>query len=1172
MGSAVLSAFMEAAVLSALLLSSCNEVELLPVDDDLNTLEAFAYPPQQTKVLYEEDESGNLVGNWETGDIIYGLSEEEISFRMQVAAVDSGTGTATLKVFSNHTFTEGEKLYAVYCPAGASSDLQGSAESGGQEGFLSGVMSVDLSVQGADSMPYLLLSEAQVDGSGKVCFSFRNAASVVSVSAPEISAMNSNRTITKVIVSGHNIVSGGKISVVDGSLSFVGDVPSKFIEKKVGKPLVAGVSGGFTLEDPVRVVVPPCSVGKVTFVDSKGSIYSYDVADRTLDCSKHCRIRGKEFPLVQQPVNTDLCSGGVFWSDRNLGATSVSSGSAAHGDIYRWADGDELYSDKVYTNDVKSITLKPEYPDGFSAVAGQSYYNGSAYSKYNEADGKAVLDPVDDIVQLTYPGSGWRMPTIEEFKSLESGISGGSLTLEAGSSSSYINITDVDGNKLVFTRPYGAKGTSFNSDRGRYWSSTVVSAETDTKRYLKAHYFRVNSAAVTSGTQLRNFGYSVRPVKSSGVTPGASGGSDEPDLPNLNAGKSVADLPSWNNISIDWSNLTSTNHPRLFLRNKDIKSICENVNSAPDSYLATLHNGVLAGARAAVKNTAALKYEITVGGQLLQTSRKALQRIADLAYAYRVTGEDRFLEMADWNINAVCDFPDWHPDHFLDVAEMATAVAIGYDWLHDDLPESTIQKAEERLKSYALDQAESYGIYSRTGNWNQVCMGGLVCAALAVYEKYPEICDEVVRKALSSNAAEVKAIYSPSGAFPEGPGYWEYGTTYQGIMNLALETVLGTDFELPSIEGFDKTGLYYMYVRGNSGKRFNYSDSGEEDEVSIGMWYMSYKLKKPYYLYQDISKMSEAYFKSEKYAFMALTCCLKMGNFSVTAPSGNIYKANGANPILACRTGWGKDDLYLALKGGEANISHAHLDVGEVVFDAYGTRWFKDFTYSTDYGEMRSILQASGIDISELGNREQDSWRWKFFQYHNLRHSTITVDGKAHWPYGVATIDKIDEVSSAEGDTNSNVSSADGGVTGNASRLGGYVDLTNCFYSQLATGNRTAVIRDGSYLEITDVLTALPAASASIRWTCASDAKPELTDVGIVLTDVNGVKMLLSTTAPDASFKIWSVDPADSEDYTSPFTETADLHQNPLDGYLCGFEYTIPAGEKSSITTTLKRL
>ena len=56
-------------------------------------------------------------------------------------------------------------------------------------------------------------------------------------------------------------------------------------------------------------------------------------------------------------------------------------------------------------------------------------------------------------------------------------------------------------------------------------------------------------------------------------------------------------------------------------------------------------------------------------------------------------------------------------------------------------------------------------------------------------------------------------------------------------------------------------------------------------------------------------------------------------------------------------------------------------------------------------------------------------------------------------------------------------------------------------------------------------------------------------------------------------FKVlWSSDPAASEDYTSPFTETSEACQKPLDGYICGYEYTVAKGTSSTVVTTLKKL
>ena len=55
--------------------------------------------------------------------------------------------------------------------------------------------------------------------------------------------------------------------------------------------------------------------------------------------------------------------------------------------------------------------------------------------------------------------------------------------------------------------------------------------------------------------------------------------------------------------------------------------------------------------------------------------------------AYRLYGDRRHLDRCLAEMRAVSAFQDWNPRHFLDVAEMSLALALGYDWLYGDLSE-----------------------------------------------------------------------------------------------------------------------------------------------------------------------------------------------------------------------------------------------------------------------------------------------------------------------------------------------------------------------------------------------------------------------------------------------------------------------------------------------------
>ena len=87
------------------------------------------------------------------------------------------------------------------------------------------------------------------------------------------------------------------------------------------------------------------------------------------------------------------------------------------------------------------------------------------------------------------------------------------------------------------------------------------------------------------------------------------------------------------------------------------------------------------------------------------------------------------------------------------------------------------------LLKFAFQQAQNknwnLNFYEATNNWNQVCNGGLVCAALASYENNPSEAKDMIEKALESNKPALEVMYSPDGNYPEGSGYWCYGTLYQ---------------------------------------------------------------------------------------------------------------------------------------------------------------------------------------------------------------------------------------------------------------------------------------------------------------------------------------------------------------------------------------------------------
>lgn len=597
----------------------------------------------------------------------------------------------------------------------------------------------------------------------------------------------------------------------------------------------------------------------------------------------------------------------------------------------------------------------------------------------------------------------------------------------------------------------------------------------------------------------------------------------------------------------DFSRLTEDNHPRLLFTDKSFKDLKGIIRSSGNELTYLLHEKAMAVADKAGLEKEPLKFELDASGKrLLPICRKASGRILSAAYAYRMTGKKKYLEHAESDLNTVCAFETWNPRHFLDVAEMSAAVAIGYDWLYPFLSQQTKDNVVRALKEKALDASrleDETWFYGRIGNWNQVCNAGLVCAALAIYEHYPELSRTVIDDAVRTNRPAIEGIYGPDGAYPEGPTYWGFGTVYQVLMLAVMEDCLGTDFGLSSAAGFMDTGRFKVYARGNTGRQFNFADNSTGAPANIPMWYFAYKTKDYSLLYHERTSLNttEKYENNSHPGFipLAIKYGVQMGDFVIPKPKSGVFAGRGNVPMIMCRTGFGNKDLYLAAKGGNAGYLHGHMDAGSFVFEAYGVRWAADINRQAYERVENGIKELGG----SLADRSQNSLRWRLFRLNCRQHNTITVNDKDHnVDYVVPMLETIDL----------------------PDRMGASFDLTGLYGDDLKKAVRTASICSEEYLEVTDDLEAGAEGPAHIRWTMVSEAEPEVTEEGILLRKKD-VTMLLKVTGADVSYKVWSSDP---QDYESVLKHLED----PVAGiYICGYEVDIPAGAKACITTTLKR-
>src|SRR5688572_5321449 len=172
-------------------------------------------------------------------------------------------------------------------------------------------------------------------------------------------------------------------------------------------------------------------------------------------------------------------------------------------------------------------------------------------------------------------------------------------------------------------------------------------------------------------------------------------------------------------------------HPRLYLSGGGEAALRDQISADP--VMAKVFANVL---READRQLPTKPVErVLIGRRLLDKSRTALSRVLHLGLAWRLTGERKYFDRARAELVAVAQFADWNPKHFLDVAEMTTAVGIGYDWLFSECDEATRTLLRDAIVEKGLKPSLTVDSWTRaTNNWNQVCNGGIAVGALAVAE------------------------------------------------------------------------------------------------------------------------------------------------------------------------------------------------------------------------------------------------------------------------------------------------------------------------------------------------------------------------------------------------------------------------------------------------------
>lgn len=568
-------------------------------------------------------------------------------------------------------------------------------------------------------------------------------------------------------------------------------------------------------------------------------------------------------------------------------------------------------------------------------------------------------------------------------------------------------------------------------------------------------------------------------------------------------------------------------HPRLLLLKEEEQSLITAIGKHKE--WGNIHSQILAECDKIIPLPPVQR--IKIGKRLLDKSRECLRRVFLLSYAYRTTKEERYLKRAETELLAVAAFEDWNPTHFLDVAEMTMAVAIGYDWLHEQLVPETKSAIREAIIQKGIEPSfdSKYNWFlTAEHNWNQVCNAGISFGALAIAEDQPELAAKVISRAVQTIPKAMVPSYEPDGAYPEGFSYWGYGTSFNVLFISAVEKAMGTDFGLSKSPGFLKTAGFLENMIGPTGMAHNWGDSGLREGLTPALFWFAGKVNDPSLLWGQKKLLEDPGNGDVRNRILPalLIWGFKTDLQKIKPPAQKLWVGQGPSPVGFMRTSWTDPNaIFVGVKAGSPSVNHAHMDVGSFVLDMQGERWAMDFGMQ-DYNS----LETKGVD---LWNRSQNSQRWQVFRLNNLAHNTLTFDGQLQQAKGYAKIDAWSD---------------------NPARLSVLTDLSQMYQDQVASAKRGIAIGDEKYVVVRDEITTADKPTL-MRWNLLTPAAVRIVDEKTVELSQNSKKILLIfDTKAKIEIKTWSTEP--THDYDAP---------NPNTTFV-GFEASIPAHTTESFS------
>lgn len=436
----------------------------------------------------------------------------------------------------------------------------------------------------------------------------------------------------------------------------------------------------------------------------------------------------------------------------------------------------------------------------------------------------------------------------------------------------------------------------------------------------------------------------------------------------------------YDNIKYEFNRTTKRNsHPRLFFNLDDIQRI-KSLIEQKDALALLAYNQLKAQAEWTMSRPM-YQYRLDADSLRIYSIHDFSTLIPSLVLMYHLTGDEKYAAHCVRQMELMATYPEFGANrHFLDTGIAGFNFALVYDGLYSYLnnkQKKVLKKAvmEKVLKPASLQMNDTKADWhTRSDNWNGVCNGGLIMAALALFEDDQSFLSSVVAKAANKLPNYLQS-FSSEGQTPEGQSYWTYGLLYTCLTMESMTRVLGTTFSLDQISGFRKTGWYPIYFAGPVTSLNMGDDDLKTKKEQSYFWFAKH--------YHDDALARVQYdlcLKNKRLSWMDLLYYdpkqLKTDSIQHQTPTELYFPGT---EYMSLRDGWDSDAFFVAMFGKKRFVGHSHLDAGTFFLQAMGEVWAYGNLGSDNYGFPGYFLQPNPRYLDEPSPQKVPG-RWHMYR------------------------------------------------------------------------------------------------------------------------------------------------------------------------------------------------